>query len=115
MSESVDNKGEAVKSAWMTGPHDTKQEETCGKHTESEYSALIGQLNSNNHEKKSKTIENIYALFPNYAESQMSRRSKKSLFGIVGRVSSWLFGTASEEYLRFLDRSAMLYVKEVRG
>ena len=31
LSESVDVKGEALKSAWMIGPHDTK-EEAWGKH-----------------------------------------------------------------------------------
>ena len=68
--------------------------------THFEFSNFIRQSYLNYYEKKSKTIENIYALSPNYAESQMSGRRKKSIFEVVGHVSSWLFGTASEEDLQ---------------
>ena len=76
--------------------------EHCGEHAD--FSKFIHQLYVRNHDVRVQTTKNIYALFPNQASTRAGSRNRKALLSIVGKISSYLFGTISEEQLQEVSR-----------
>ena len=76
--------------------------EPCGDHAD--FSKFIHQLYISNRDVRVQTIKNIYALFPNQASTRAGSRNKKALLSIVGKISSYLFGTISEKQLQEVSR-----------
>ena len=57
-----------------------------------------------NHDVSVQTVKDIYALFSNQASNRVGNRGKKALFNFVFKMSSYVYGFATEEQFQEVSR-----------